>query len=111
LVLIADSAIMKRLQHAAIAPKVTKPRPMAHPVAAKTLGKDKTPDPIADAHNEKILPLRLPLLSFPKALPKTVFRCPTPPGLIIIFASLTLISSVAAAIVLGDAVISLAIDN
>jgi hypothetical protein len=71
-ILIADSAMMNKLQQAAIAPIKTRVSPIAHPVAAKTLGRDRTPDPIAEAHNENILPLRLPLLSFPKALLNSV---------------------------------------
>lgn len=44
--------------------------PSAHPFKTSTQGKDKTPDPIAEAHNEKILPLKDPFSSFPKVLLK-----------------------------------------
>lgn len=44
--------------------------PRAHPFKAKTYGNDKTPDPIAEAHNEKILPLSEPFSSLPNALLK-----------------------------------------
>ena len=42
--------------------------PSAHPHNDRTYGKHKTPDPIAQAHNENILPLTLPLPIGPKVL-------------------------------------------
>lgn len=90
------------LQHAAMAPVAISMRPSIHPHKVKTYGNERTPDPIAEAHSENILPLSLPLLILPNALLKNVLLC-YPPGDIISLASLTLISSVAALNVLGEA--------
>ena len=38
--------------------------PATYPLSLNTKGNESTPEPIADAHNAKILPLRLPLSSF-----------------------------------------------
>lgn len=56
------------LQVAAIAPINIKRIPSAHPHKDKTYGKHKTPEPIAHAHNENILPLTLPLPIGPNVL-------------------------------------------
>lgn len=66
----APSAIKIKLQHAAIAPMIIRIVPITHPVSASTKGNESTPDPMAEAHNENILPLKLPLFNFPKALLK-----------------------------------------
>jgi len=55
-------------QQAAIAPIQINSMPSPIPHSFKTKGRDKTPDPIADAQRAKILPLRLPLSSFEKVL-------------------------------------------
>lgn len=104
---------MKRLQHAAIiytfnhhktlpmAPTMINTKPRTHPLSLRTYGSDSTPDPMADAQREKILPLKDPLSSLPKALLINVFL---PPGLgeKIAFPSLMLMSPVAACIVFGE---------
>jgi len=66
--LIADSAIINKLHAAANAPTSIKHRPSTHPLSPSTYGSDRTPDPIADAHSENMLPLSDPLSSFPNAL-------------------------------------------
>jgi hypothetical protein len=48
-------------------PRRINKKPRAHPLSASTKGRDKTPDPIAEAHREKILPLSEPFSSLPKA--------------------------------------------
>jgi hypothetical protein len=58
--IIAPSAINNKLQQAAIAPTIIRVVPTTHPVRAKTKGNERTPDPMADAQSEKILPLKLP---------------------------------------------------
>ena len=68
LAFIADSAIINKLHAAANAPTSIKHRPSTHPFSPSTYGSDSTPDPIADAHSENMLPLRDPLSSFPNAL-------------------------------------------
>lgn len=57
-------------QKAAIAPVITKIIPITHPHKASTYGSESTPEPIADAHNENIEPLKEPFSSFPNALEK-----------------------------------------
>ena len=92
------------LQQAAIAPTTMSNSPNSQPHILSTYGSESTPDPIAEAQSEKILPLKLPLLNFPKALFMNVLLfCPVNPGDIMSFASFTLMSSVAALRVLGEA--------
>ena len=45
-----------------------KTRPRIHPFNLRTYGSERTPDPIAEAQSAKILPLRDPFPSLPKAL-------------------------------------------
>ena len=59
---------MQQLHSAAKAPIIMKIIPYAHPQSLKTYGKLNTPDPTAEAHNEKILPLKLPFPNFEKVL-------------------------------------------
>jgi hypothetical protein len=47
-----------------------KKNPISHPFRANTNGNDSTPEPIAEAHKEKMLPLREPFSNLPKALLK-----------------------------------------
>jgi hypothetical protein len=49
------------------------PIPSTYPFSFRTYGKLRTPDPMAEAHKEKILPLRLPLPRGAKVLSKNVF--------------------------------------
>jgi hypothetical protein len=42
--------------------------PRIQPFKPSTYGRERTPEPIADAQRAKILPLREPFSSFPKAL-------------------------------------------
>lgn len=98
----APSAIKKRLQQAAIAPTMISTVPITQPVRARTYGSDKTPDPIAAAHKEKILPLKLPFSSLPKVLLKTFFLAwAGDRGKLFV---LMLMSPVAFCMVLGDAI-------
>jgi len=55
-----------------MAPTMINMKPIAHPFRASTKGRDNTPDPMAEAHNEKILPLSDPLSNLPNALLKKV---------------------------------------
>lgn len=43
-------------------------KPITHPLRLSTKGRDSTPDPMAEAQSEKILPLRDPFSNLPKAL-------------------------------------------
>jgi hypothetical protein len=89
LTLIADSAIKYSPHPAAMrdirtdiiflqnAPTAMNKNPKTYPLSASTNGNDNTPDPIAEAHRAKILPLSEPFSSFPKALLKKS-RLPEP---------------------------------
>ena len=80
LAITAPSAINIKLQHAAIAPTMISIVPTAQPVRANTYGNDSTPDPIAAAQREKILPLTLPFSSLPNVLLKNVLLPPIDEG-------------------------------
>ena len=49
-------------------PTMMKITPRSQPLSPSTYGSDKTPEPIAEAQRAKILPLKEPFPSFPKAL-------------------------------------------
>ena len=75
-------------------------KPRTHPLSASTNGSESTPEPIAEAQSENMLPLSEPFSSLPKALLKNVFRelwgekgC---------LPSRMLMSAVASRLVLGD---------
>ena len=68
--LIEASTIKCKLQKAANAPTNNRQVPITKPFSARTYGRESTPDPIAAALNEKILPLMLPFSSFPNVLLK-----------------------------------------
>ena len=62
-----DASIMRYiLQHAAIPPIMMKIIPRSQPLRASTYGRESTPEPIAAAQREKILPLREPFARGPK---------------------------------------------
>ena len=58
---------------AATAPTTMNSIPFTYPQSLSTYGRLRTPDPIAAAHNEKILPLRLPFSSLENVLLKNGF--------------------------------------
>ena len=58
------------MSHLPIAPMRMRMKPIVQPVRVSTYGKERTPDPIAEAQREKILPLREPFSSLPKVLLK-----------------------------------------
>lgn len=60
------------LQQAATAPININAIPSAQPFNAKTYGKDRTPEPIAQAQREKMEPLTLPFPTLEKVLSKNV---------------------------------------
>ena len=72
----ASSASIVLLQVAAIAPVNMNAIPRAQPQRASTYGSDNTPDPIAQAHSEKMLPLTEPLPTFEKVRSMKVLRRP-----------------------------------
>ena len=51
-----------------MAPRKINVIPNTHPLSAKTYGKERTPDPIAHAQRENILPLTLPAPIFENVL-------------------------------------------
>lgn len=79
-------------------------KPSAHPFNASTYGNESTPDPMALAHNEKILPLKEPFSNLPKALLKKGLLYPL--GENGIAPGLTLISALAFFMVVGEAISS-----